>query len=326
MSRSARWLLLAGVSLFGLILVWQGIPAVLATLSSAGYGLLLVALLHLLPLALDAAAAWVFFDRRSQGASLRDAVLTRWVGESANSLLPAGQLGGPVLMVRQFVQRGVPLPQAAAVITVNTTNQLLAQMIFALMGIAALGASANYSDTVRASLLISVGVLACTLAAFYLVQRRGLFRSTLHPVARFLAPRNLADLMGQADAVDQAVRQTYGRRRQGMTSFALNLLGWLVGTAEVYLILRLIRHPVSWQSALVLESLGQAIRGAGFAIPGSLGVQEGGYILLAPLAGLQPELALALSLAKRAREILLGVPGLMYLQLCERRALGVRTA
>jgi hypothetical protein len=72
---------------------------------------------------------------------------------------------------------------------------------------------------------------------------------------------------------------------------------------------------VSWRDAFVLESLGQAIRGAGFAIPGALGVQEGGYLLLAPLAGLAPDAALALSLAKRARELLLGLPGLLYLRL-----------
>ena len=61
----------------------------------------------------------------------------------------------------------------------------------------------------------------------------------------------------------------------------------------------------------------QAVRGAAFAIPGALGVQEGGYLLLAPLAGLHPDTALALSLAKRAREVLLGVPGLLHLHASE---------
>ena len=73
---------------------------------------------------------------------------------------------------------------------------------------------------------------------------------------------------------------------------------------------------------MLLESLGQAIRGAAFAIPGSLGVQEGGYLLLAPLVGLPPDAALALSLAKRAREILLGLPGLLYLHFSERTGNG----
>ena len=67
----------------------------------------------------------------------------------------------------------------------------------------------------------------------------------------------------------------------------------------------------------MLESLGQAIRAAAFAVPGALGVQEGGYLLLAPLAALRPDVALALSLAKRARELLLAVPGLIYLHVAE---------
>jgi hypothetical protein len=77
---------------------------------------------------------------------------------------------------------------------------------------------------------------------------------------------------------------------------------------------------VSWVNALLLESLGQAIRGAAFAVPGALGVQEGGYLLLAPLVGLPPDMALALSLAKRAREIILGLPGLLYLRLSKSQA------
>ena len=35
------------------------------------------------------------------------ALLARWAGESANSLMPAGQLGGPVLMTRHLAQRGL---------------------------------------------------------------------------------------------------------------------------------------------------------------------------------------------------------------------------
>jgi uncharacterized membrane protein YbhN (UPF0104 family) len=96
------------------------------------------------------------------------------------------------------------------------------------------------------------------------------------------------------------------------------LLGWLVGSGEVYLILQLIHQPAGWVNCLLLESLGQAIRGAAFAIPGALGVQEGGYLLLAPLVGLPPDAALALSLSKRARELLLGLPGLLYLHLSSR--------
>ena len=77
----------------------------------------------------------------------------------------------------------------------------------------------------------------------------------------------------------------------------------------------LLGTPVSWRDALLLESVGQAIRGAGFVIPGALGVQEGGFLLLAPIAGLVAGRCLGIVAGKSARELLLGLPGLLYLHL-----------
>jgi putative membrane protein len=298
----------------------------MATLALAGWGLLLVALFHLLPLALDAVAIWVLFAGAARGSlgdplhSLGDALRVRWVGESANSLMPAGQLGGPVLMTRHLAQRGMPMQQAAAVITVSTTLQTFSQIAFALLGVALLGAQAGHisQHALRTSSLIASGFLALQVGGFYWIQRRGLFSKLMRAAQRFAGKRDWSQWMSQAQAIDLAVQDTYTRTGPVATSFLLTLLGWLVGTGEVYLVLLLIHHPVGWLDALLLESLGQAIRGAAFAIPGALGVQEGGYLLLAPLAGLPPDAALALSLAKRARELLLGAPGLLYLHLSSR--------
>ena len=55
MTRTAAWALSLGVLLLISVLASQRLPAVPATLSLAGWGLLLVALFHLLPMALDAA-------------------------------------------------------------------------------------------------------------------------------------------------------------------------------------------------------------------------------------------------------------------------------
>jgi len=64
----------------------------------------------------------------------------------------------------------------------------------------------------------------------------------------------------------------------------------------------------------MLESLGNAVRGAAFAVPGALGVQEGGFILLGSQLGLDAETSLALSLVKRFRELVFGLPGLVVWQ------------
>jgi putative membrane protein len=322
MTRAAAWALSIGVLLFVGVLASQGLPAVMATLALAGWGLLPVAAFHLLPLVIDAAAIRVLFVAPASRASMVDALLARWAGESANSLMPAGQIGGPVLMARHLAQRGMPLQDAAAAITVSTTLQTFAQIVFALTGVALLGMHATHlsQNALRTSSLIASGLLALQVGGFYFLQRRGFFGKLMRTANRFSGKRDWSQLMNRAEAIDLAVEYTYRLAGPVAASFLLSLVGWLIGTGEVYLILSLIDHPVGWLDALLLESLGQAIRGAAFAIPGALGVQEGGYLLLAPLAGLTPDAALALSLAKRARELLLGLPGLLYLHVSARSA------
>jgi putative membrane protein len=321
MTRAATWTTLSlGVLLFIGVLASQELPAVVATLALAGWGLPLVALFHLVPLVLDGVAIRVLFDDGAARESLRDAMLARWAGESANSLMPVGQIGGPVVMARHLAQRGMRMQDAAAAITVSTTLQTLAQIAFALLGVALLGARASHisQHALHTSSLIASALLALQVGGFYWMQRSGFFSKLMRTATRFAGKRDWSQWMSRAKAIDLAVQLTYARGGPVAASFLLSLIGWLVGTGEVYLILQLIHHPVGWIDALLLESLGQAIRGAAFAIPGALGVQEGGYLLLAPLAGLPPDAALALSLAKRAREILLGLPGLLYLYLSSR--------
>ena len=318
MSRAAFLLFSIGAALFVGLLAWQGFDAVTTTLMSAGWGLAVVAAFHLLPLLLDAGAIAVLLDRKTRHGTFCSALRARWTGESVNSLLPAGQIGGPVLMVRYLSHRGARMRDAAAAITVSTTTQALSQMIFALLGILLFGAQGNLSDQ-RTPIIVVTVVLAVCVLVFCVLQRRGMFGRVLRMAAKVFGKQNWDGLALRADAVDQAIREMYRDRRKVAVSFLLNLAGWIAGTGEVWLILYFLGHPVGWHEALLLESVGQAIRGAAFAIPGSLGAQEGGYLLLAPLVGLPPDAALALSLAKRVRELVLGIPGLIYLHFSERK-------
>lgn len=321
-TRVAVALFSLGMALFVALIAWRGIGAVGGALAAAGWGLALVAAYHVVPLVIDAAAIHVLAPR---DISLMDTVFARWAGESVNSLLPAGQLGGPVLMARHLAQRGMPMPQAAAVVTVSTTMQALAQIVFALLGLAAFAAfsaaAAQGHETSRnavSATLIAGAVLGLAIAAFYCAQRRGLFGRFVRGAAKMFGKTGTSALAARADAIDARVVALYGRRGRILATFLLSLVGWAAGTVEVWLALKFLGHPIGWLAALLLESVGQAIRGAAFAIPGSLGAQEGGYLLLAPLVGLAPETALALSLAKRARELALGLPGIVYLQWSER--------
>jgi hypothetical protein len=63
------------------------------------------------------------------------------------------------------------------------------------------------------------------------------------------------------------------------------------------------------------------IRAAMFPIPGASGVKEGGYVIDGSLLGIPGDAAYALSLIARARELALGIPGLISWQLIEARRL-----
>ena len=93
----------------------------------------------------------------------------------------------------------------------------------------------------------------------------------------------------------------------------------VVGAGEAWVGLWFMGHALLWSDALILESLAFALRTAAFAVPARLGVQEGGYVVLGALFGLSPEVALALSLLKRARELSTGLPCLIVWQSLEAR-------
>ena len=103
-----------------------------------------------------------------------------------------------------------------------------------------------------------------------------------------------------------------------------HLTSWLIGGIEVIVALHVVGVDIGLGQGLLIESIGQAMRTVGFAIPGSLGIQEGGYILVCGLVGIGPQSAIELSVLKRVREVVLGVPGLVAWHWLEGRQLAWR--
>ncbi len=153
---------------------------------------------------------------------------------------------------------------------------------------------------------------------FYVMQRRGLFGRLSRLGSRAFARRDWSSLTVRADAIDVAIRAMYRARRLVAATFVASFAGWVVGTGEVWIALDVLGHPVAWHDALLLESVGQAIRGAAFAIPG-LARRAGRRLRAARAAGRMPlDAALALSLASASASSRSGCPASCYLHLAER--------
>jgi putative membrane protein len=318
---SAYLLFLGGMALFTILIGYYGLREVAAALAVAGWGLIWVTLFHLVPLIVDA-LGWKFLLSDDHRPSFTVLVWARWIGESINGLLPAAQVGGDLAKARLITQRGVPGPISGASVVIGLTIGLLTQIIFTLVGAGLLLSSGAHEAV--SIVLIGVGIMFLVVTGFYLLQRSGMFSKLARVLIRLGGDRDWQSLVGGAEILDNAIRSIYRNRGALLISGLWYLCGWIAGTGEVWLALYFLGMPVTVADAFLLESLGQAIRSAAFCIPGALGVQEGGFIVIGSLIGLGPELSLALSLAKRVRELLLGVPGLIVWQIAEGRELWLR--
>ena len=128
-------------------------------------------------------------------------------------------------------------------------------------------------------------------------------------------------LSAGAASLDVELRACFHRRWTLLATGALQFAAIISGSFEIWLVLRLFGHPVGAKAALVLESMTQAVRHLAFVIPAGLGVQEAGLVLFGQALGISGEMAVAVSMAKRLREVLCGLPSLMSWQWLEWRRL-----
>lgn len=243
----------------------------------------------------------------------------RWIREAVNSLLPVAQLGGNIVGIRLLMHHGVGGPLATAGTTLDITVEAVTQLTFTLAGFSALALiypNGGWMAWVQGGLI--TGVLG--IGGFIVAQRAGLLR--LVEGAAGLLARHFPSLPVHVVAgLHGELMRLHGRGRAIGEAALLHLAAWTLGTIESWLALHAMGVPVGWQEALVIESLGQAARSAGFALPAGLGVQEAGYILVCGLFGISPDLAIALSMVKRARELAVGLPGLVAWQWAEGKRL-----
>lgn len=310
---------LAGAALFTVLIVQHGVGEVAAAVASAGSGLLLVVLAHLAPLCVHG-VGWRTLLRGQSRPSLPTFVWGRWLAESFNDLLPVLQVGGNVVRAQALARAGVAGTAAGASVVVDITLNVVGELLFTLAGLMLL-VSRLGSSRLALQIVIGVVVMTAMLLGFYAVQRRGLF-GLLHRIAeRFAHAPEWRTVAAGAKGLDAAVERLYRNRWALVAATGCHVVGWALGALEIWVALRVLGHPVGVMATLLWESLGQAIRTAAFVVPGALGVQEGSYLLLGGLLGLPPDIALAVSLARRVRELVLGIPGLIVWQLPRASAL-----
>jgi putative membrane protein len=240
------------------------------------------------------------------------------VREAIDRLLPVATIGGGIVGVRLMCWRGLSAVAVSATVIVEILLTLVALYLFAVLGLLLLlGLSPEGPQYHRLlpAVLLSLPIPVVTA----LLLRYGSVFTVLESFLRSMV--GISAMSEAAAGLDRELRACL--RRGGSLFFAgsLQLVALITSSFEIWFVLHLLGRPIDFSAAVILESLTQALRHLAFFVPAGLGVQEASLVLLGHALGVSSELALAVSLAKRIRELLCGLPPLASWQFLEARRL-----
>ena len=303
-----------GVAVLALVLHNFDLALVRRALARAGLGGL--ALVIVAGLAAELVLSVGIIPLLPRRMPLKVIFAARQLRDSSSDVLPITQLGGVAFAARAFVLAGLRAFEASASVIADLTTETFAQGLYVLTGIIASLSllhrnallSPWTSTMLGGALFLSIGSLL-----FAVVQLSG------SRWAEKLGGKLFASTAGQAQGFSAAVHAIYRARARIALSILLQFAGWIASGLWLWVVLAVMDiHPGLW-SAVAIQALLEGLRSATVFIPAAIGVQEAGYAAIAPVFGLPPEIGLAVSLLRRARDILVAVPVLLLWQMIEGR-------
>lgn len=321
-----RYILLAlGLLTLGL-LVWHIGPLnIYNAAAQLGPGALFVILVPSLIMYVLEAYGWkLTLGPSAKHVPFGQVLAIRTAGEVVNMTTPTAYVGGEPLKAYLLQKYNVPMVDGLASVVIAKTIMTVAQILFILTGIALgfwiLGADGSSRQIVAAALL-SVGVLGFGIAGFVFVQRRGLFTWILQLLRK--AGLHIGFLEAREEklkSLDRTILNFYTHHRATFyASTGFYFLGWLAEALEVFVIIYYLGGPATAVSAISIGALSVFIKGGTFFIPGSLGAQDGGNLLLLKVFGYSDITGITFALLRRFRELVWIGIGLLCLAVIGKR-------
>ena len=253
----------------------------------------------------------------------------RTAGEAVNMTTPTAYVGGEPLKAYLLTKHHVPIVEGLASVVIAKTTMTIAEVVFILIGIALafwrVGADGSSGQTVAAG-LTSVGFLVLVTAALVFVQQHGLFTRLLEFLRKIgLKIHYLEVREKKLRSLDRTILDFYRDNRLTFcSSIGLFFVGWMAEALEVYVIIYYLGGPAMALSAISISALSVFIKSGTFFIPGSLGAQDGGNMLVLRAFGYSDVTGITFALIRRFRELVWIGLGLLCLALSGGRAAVIR--
>lgn len=298
------------------LIVTEGPELIFKTFAAAGWGVIVVCLLHFPHMAV-AGRGWQLLWPKHRRPGLLMFMWVLWVREAVNTLLPVARIGGEVASLGLLTKSGMPMASSVGSLVVETTISVATTFLFVIVGLFTLSWRVP-EQGMFLQWALGLGLSASVLIGLIVLQRAGGFQIFAKIINRF-AKDKFKTLNQSGAKLDRAVMAFYARPARVFGCALWSFFGWWVGAFEFWVALKFLGHPAVFSDGIVLEAMIMATGSAAFFVPASIGVQEGTLLIFGRMLGIADEVCIALALIRRTRDALVMVPGLILWQLSEGR-------
>lgn len=315
--------LATGAVAFTYLMARVGIGAVLHAMARLGWGGFCAIILFHLALVIPMGCAWWRLGKRTGQGHPACFIWGRLVRDAAGEALPLSQLGGVVLGARAATLCGVSGGFAAASTAVDLAVEMAAKLPYTLLGLVLLVwyRPANHLIVPALLALIFTGGAAFALLALQAKGARLMDGLAARLASAWTNGTNGPNGTSGENGVSLhgTIQAILAPRGALWPSFLIHCCTWILSSVELLLPLWFMGANLGLGDAIAIDSLVSGIRSIAFIVPHAIGVQEGAYVLLFGVFGLDPQTALAFSMLRRSRDVTIAIPVLILLQALEGR-------
>jgi uncharacterized protein (TIRG00374 family) len=305
---------LLGVALLAYVLYGFGSVRVWHDLRAIGWGCAVIIALEVVVSGLNARAWWHTLPSGARRGSLGRLFLVQLAGSALNDTAPAGALYGEPAKVLLLKGR-IAVALTAASLLSSRLAQALARALFVIVGMLAASYAIRFERLPVKALALGFALTAAGVGAFMALQIRGISAPLRRASTRLRVPGRWIERLERAlGGVDEHLQELYrGRPWDFVAAVALSLAGLGLGVVQVWLLMQWIGLGGDWSASLTIEAFAVLVGFVGFAVPGSLGVQEGGKVLIFAALGLPLSAGLSVGVAFRVNNLANQLLGLVVL-------------
>ena len=320
MSTKARYLNLGAFALgvtFLVIMIRQlGYAQVASYLANVGWGFFWLVLIHIFTTFGDVYSLKVAVHHK-EFTPFR-ATMIALSGAAINSLTPFGEAGEALKV--NMMGSYVPVRQSVSAVVVwnflyRITKWIIVFSAPFLILLFEQG-QGNFTPWMVAGIFVASLICFLPTLLYALVIWKGAARIIINFLRRLpvLKKKNWEKIMAAAEDTDRQMSAfTRARRRDAFVIMGLLLFARLMAILEIWAVMRMIGHPISYIVAMFLFSGGTVVRTLISISPVQIGVVEAGGGALFHLLGLPVDVGFTQMFIRRLRMMLFNMIGLVFL-------------